>query len=179
MKTTIATLILTLALVGSYYTEPAVPKSITVVLPTEQSIKEGVKFDERQKQYRRASIAAAQIYRRHGCQTTFADATGRVAVEYGLSPRVLAALVFVESSCNPNAASGRRSVGLTQVNALVWKYSATELKDPERNLEIGASILAAYIHRYGLVEGLHAYNGFGNKTNSYSMKVLRAASLID
>jgi hypothetical protein len=60
----------------------------------------------------------------------------------------------------------------------VWHYSQEELKNPNRNLEIGASILASYVRRYGLKEGLHAYNGFGNRTDEYSTKVLTAAGIL-
>jgi|SRR5579859_440906 len=156
---------------------PAPPEPISVSNPTEASIKEEVKIERRAKAYQTASRIAAQVYRRNGCRSTYAEATGRVAVDYGLSPRVLAALVFVESSCNPNAMSDS-SVGLTQVNAKVWKHSRKELKNPEINLRIGAEILAADVHKYGLVKGLHAYNGFGDETNFYSTKILTAAGLV-
>lgn len=183
MKTTIlaiTALMILSALAGSTvrYSGPEAPKLISVQTPTEKSIKEDVKHEQRIKAYRRASRIAAQVYRNNGCKTTFADITGQTAVDYGLSPRVLAALVFVESSCNPNAVSGRDSIGLAQINPKIWKYKRADLKNPQHNLEIGAGILASYIHRYGLVEGLHAYNGFGNLTSEYSTKVLIAAGLM-
>jgi soluble lytic murein transglycosylase-like protein len=156
---------------------PDAPKPISIQAPTEQTIKEGVKHEQRVKAYRHAGRIAAQVYRHNGCKATYSDITGQVAVDYGLSPRLLAALVFVESSCNPNAVSGRDSVGLTQINPKYHHYKRAELKNPQRSLEIGASILSAYVHRYGLVKGLHAYNGFGNPTNSYANKVLAAAGL--
>ena len=180
MKTAVLLLILTIsALTGSvaHYMEPAVPTPISVQAPTERSIKEEVKIERKQRQYRQASQTAARVYRRLGCRATYADATGRIAVDFGLSPRLLAGLVFVESTCNPSAVSGRDSVGLVQINPKVWHYSRKQLKDPETNLRIGASILSMYIHRFGLVKGLHAYNGFGNHTEEYSTKVLTAAGL--
>ena len=166
----------TFFLVGGYQ-QPALP-SIKVAAPTEQSVKEEMHREQREKQYLKAAAVARMVYRRNHCRATFADATGQAAVDYGVSPRILAALVFVESSCNPNAVSGRDSVGLAQINPRIWKFSKVELVDPRRNLRIGASILASYIHRYGLKEGLHAYNGFGNPTDSYANKVLTAAGLI-
>lgn len=181
MKTIILILMLTVsALVGSMarYMEPALPTPISVQAPTERLIKEEVKIERKQRQYEQAGQIAARVYRRLGCRTVYADATGRIATDLGLSPRLLAGLVFVESSCNPNATDHRGSIGLTQVNTKTWKYTKNQLKDPETNLRIGASILSTYIHRYGLVEGLHAYNGFGNHTEEYSTKVLTAAGVV-
>jgi len=158
-----------------------VPSPISVTAPTEQSIKEDIRHDfereQLEKRYHRAAVVAGRIYRKNHCRQTYSNLTGQVAVDYGVSPAVLAALVFVESSCNPNAVSGRKSVGLTQVNPLVWKYTKSQLMDPERNLRIGAQILASYTHKHGLVEGLHRYNGLGNHTNSYAEKVLTAAGI--
>ena len=151
------------------------PKPIQVKAPTEQSIREDMRHEQQLRQYKSASIAASKVYRKNGCKSGLAEITGRIAVEQGISARVLAALVFVESSCNPNAVSRRDGVGLTQVNSKVWHYSQAELKNPNRNLEIGASILASYVRRYGLKEGLHHYNGMGNITNYYSRKVLKVA----
>jgi hypothetical protein len=39
----------------------------------------------------------------------------------------------------------------------------------------GSKILAGYVRRYGLREGLHAYNGFRDPTSAYSDKVLLVA----
>lgn len=164
-------------LFGALFGQPPAPCPIRVVAPTEQSVIREMKFEQLQKQYQRATATARQVYRKNHCRGDFADITGRAAVDFGISPRVLAALVFVESTCRPNAISGRKSVGLTQVNPLVWKYTRAELRDPKRNLEIGASILASYVHRFGLVEGLHHYNGLGNPTNEYAEKVLTAAGI--
>jgi hypothetical protein len=163
-------------LIGLFGTDA--PRPIQLHLLTEGDIKEQVRQDRLKKAYARASRIAATVYRQNGCRATFADLTGRYAVDLGISPRILAALVFVESSCNPNVVSTRDSVGLTQVNPKVWKYSRKTLKDPETNLKIGATILARYIRQYGLVEGLHAYNGFGDPTDSYSTKVLVAAGCV-
>lgn len=156
---------------------PDAPESIHVTAPTEQTIREDLRNEQLQRQYKNASLAASKVYKRSGCKSNLADATGRIAVEAGVSARVLAALVFVESSCNPNAVSRRDGVGLTQVNTRVWHYTQVELKNPERNLRIGASILASYVHRYGLKEGLHHYNGLGNATSEYSDKVLTVAGI--
>jgi soluble lytic murein transglycosylase-like protein len=179
MKTVAKILILSASMAfAQRFINPEVPKTIQVKAPTEQSIREDMRHEQRLRQYKSASIAASKVYSKNGCKPGLADITGQIAVEQGVSARVLAALVFIESSCNPNAVSHRDGVGLTQVNSKVWHYSLAELKNPNRNLEIGASILASYVRRYGLKEGLHAYNGFGNHSDEYSNKVLTAAGLM-
>ena len=179
MKTILALLMSMSALLGmgGRYALPEAPQGITVKILTENGIKEEVKFERKQREYKQAAAIAGRVYRQLGCRQTYAAATGKAAVEFGVSPRILAAVVFVESSCNPAAVSGRDSVGLTQVNPRVWHYNRKDLKDPERNLRIGASILASYMRRFGLVEGLHHYNGLGNPSTEYATKVLTAAGM--
>ena len=159
------------------YAQPPIPEPISVRAITEKDVKEEAQREHRAKAYKNASRKAALVLRRNGCKAEFASLIGSTAVDYGLSPSILASVVYVESSCRATAVSGRDSVGLMQINPKVWKYSRRTLMDPERNLRIGAGILSKYIHRFGLVEGLHAYNGFGNHTEEYSTKVLTAAGL--
>src|SRR5690242_7233211 len=124
MKNTViaAALLSALVMLGLQYgvlDAPDAPEPILVSAPTEASIKEEVKIERRAKEYQKARRIAEQVYRRNGCRATYAEGTGRAAVDFGLSPRVLAALVFVESSCRPAAVSGRNSIGLLQVNPAV------------------------------------------------------------
>src|ERR1700731_2299465 len=177
MKTVAKILILSASMaLAQHFINLEAPEPIQVKAPTEQSIREELKREQRLRQYKSASIAASQVYKRQGCGTSLAEPTGRIAVEQNVSPRLLAAVVFVESSCNPNAISKRGDVGLMQVNP-IWHYSQAELKNPERNLYIGASILKTYLHRYGLREGLHAYNSLNGPENEYSEKVLTIAGI--
>lgn len=175
-----ATVVLGLALTfAAAYSIPP-PTAVSVSAPTEKGIKDGYKQDVKQKRIERAiqrSIATARaVYRYNGCRDIYSDITGRTAYEYGLSPRLLAAVVFVESGCRANAVSGRNSVGLMQINPRVWGHRDA-LYNPMQNLRLGASILSTYIKSYGLVEGLHRYNGLGNRTNSYAEKVLAVAQI--
>lgn len=165
------------------FQQPPAPGPINIVPVTEAQIKLGVKNERaaklRTKRINRAVAAARMVYRANGCRDTYSEITGRTAYEYGLSPRLLAAVVFIESGCRANAVSGRNSVGLLQVNPRVWGHTK-ELKDPVRNLQIGAAILASYIRTHGLIEGLHYYNGYsGVHKHIYVNKVLIAAGLID
>jgi hypothetical protein len=63
-----------------------------------------------------------------------------------------------------------------QINPKVWGHYE-ELRDPVQNMRLGAKILKRYTNRYGVVEGLHRYNGLGNKTNSYAERVLEVANV--
>lgn len=182
MKNTVilAALASALVMLGLQYgvlDAPSAPDPVSVNLPTEASIKEEVKIERQEKAIKRAVASARMVYRRNGCKDTYSEVTGRTAYEYGLSPRLLAAMVFVESSCRASAVSGANSIGLLQVNPRVWGHRR-DLKDPETNLHIGASILASYMHRYGLVEGLHHFNGYSEvHEHVYVNKILTAAGL--
>ena len=172
-----ATIFIIAVALGWHFAEPVPPSPLSFAPLSMEQIQKGVAYDQKEKEYTRAAIAARLVYRHNGCKATYAEATGRAAVDVGVSARLLAALVFVESSCNPKAVSGRASVGLCQINPLVWGHSRAELTNPERNLRIGAGILASYVHRYGTVEGLHRYNGLGNPTLEYPERVLAVAGM--
>jgi len=161
---------------------PKAPSPVQVIAPTEAQIKEQVKHEKeetrRAKAIARATAAARAVYRQNGCDPVYSDLTGRTAYELGLSSRLLAAVVFTESSCRASAVSGRDSIGLLQINYRVWKqHTKQEYLNPDINMKMGAWILYKYIQRHGLEKGLHAYNGFGNPTNEYAAKVLLAAGM--
>lgn len=160
----------------AYGPGPEAP-TIKVAAPTPEVIKAQIENEYKQRQYDRAEEVAAHVMRRNGCSDEYAEAIAHSAVDNGLSARVLAALAFVESTCRANAVSGRKSVGLLQVNPKVWHYTTAELVNPYLNAQIGGRILASYVHRYGLKEGLHHYNGMGDSTDEYSVKVLTHAGM--
>jgi hypothetical protein len=168
---------LTILYGAAYWALPSMtpPEPIKVTPLTPEQIDQQVQKERKQIEYDAAENIAAVVMRRNGCSDEFAEAVGQSAVDNGVSPRVLASLTFVESSCKADAVSDRNSVGLTQVNPRVWKFSKVELMDPYRNAQIGGRILAEYVHKYGLKEGLHHYNGLGDETDEYSTKVLLCA----
>lgn len=75
------------------------------------------------------------------------------AIEYGIDPRLLTAIIHVESKWNPTAVSQSNAIGLMQIKAstagreiyrLRGKYgdpSTSQLKDPTINIDIGAAYL--------------------------------------
>ncbi len=143
--------------------------------PTEASIRADMRREKLQRQYDLAENQADHVFHRVGCSTEFSEAVAHAAVNNHVPVRVLAGVVYVESTCRANVVSYRDAVGLTQVNPKIWHYTKTDLLNPYFNTELGARILSAYIRRHGLREGLHHYNGLGNPSNEYSEKVLRAA----
>ena len=160
--------------VFGFLKQPPPPAPVFTYEITETQIRKEVENEQKAKAFKQAVRAVSQVYHRTGCRKGFADLTARVALDTGVSPRLLAALVFVESGCNPNAKDGLGSIGLTQVNSKVW--GKKNLRDPETNLRVGARILANYIRRFGLVEGLHHYNGYSDvHEHVYVNKVLTAA----
>jgi soluble lytic murein transglycosylase-like protein len=172
-----------IAAFGTMHSVPP-PPSIKVVAPTEAQIKEQVIRERHDREIarrvERAIVTARAVYREVGCQRDERDGlsvlTGRTAYEYGISARLLAAVVYVESSCNPRAVSGKDSIGLLQVNPKVWGHR-DQLTDPEFNIHLGAKILAGYIRHYGLVEGLHHYNGLGDPSDAYARRVLAVGKI--
>ncbi|MDP2659333.1 MAG: transglycosylase SLT domain-containing protein [Dehalococcoidia bacterium] len=90
-----------------------------------------------------------------------------VAERHGLSPRLLAALVVVESAWNPNVVGTAGEIGLTQVMPATATWIAgmrgrepPNLRDPLMALDTGAWYLAALIRETGdEAEALARYNG--------------------
>ena len=118
--------------------------------------------------------AAVRVAARTACPS-YATLVGAAAVDNHLPARVVAAVVFVESSCNPSAVSSEGAVGLMQVSPKLYRQNRARLHDPEYNIRLGTKILAGYVHTYGLREGLHRYNGLGAGGELYSPRVLAVA----
>lgn len=154
----------------------AAPKPLYAHAYSPEDIRAEFAREQKQKEYDRVEHIARRLFRSYGCRGDLAPATARSAVDLGLNIRILTALIFVESTCRTNAVSSKDAVGPTQVNWRVWRqYTRQQLLDPETNVRAGSKILAGYVRRYGLREGLHAYNGFGDPTSAYADKVLLVA----
>lgn len=84
--------------------------------------------------------------------------TEKAGAAWGVSPRLLTAMIAVESGGNPNLVSKSNAVGLMQLKAStagreVYRYmgwsgqpSSSELKNPERNISMGAAYLSILEH---------------------------------
>ncbi len=179
MKELLTVLVLISGAIISSMVDPGpTPKSVLAHAFTPAEVRQQLEQEKKQIKYDAAENVAARVLRRHGCDDEFAEVIGHAAVDEGLNPRVVAAVAFVESTCNPNARS-RDAVGLMQVSPKTWHYKTKDLLDPTFNVTHATHILASYVHRFGLQEGLHHYNGMGVGCSAcdagYVGKVLRVA----
>lgn len=83
---------------------------------------------------------------------------------WGVDPKLLTAIIAVESGGNPTLISKSNAVGLMQLKAStsgrdVYRYmgwggepSTSELKNPERNISMGAAYLS--IMEHGILKGI-------------------------
>jgi len=86
--------------------------------------------------------------------------------DYPLDPDVVLAVMAAESACDPNIVSldGHGSVGLMQVIPRSWTPSASDLKNPNVNIQTGMRLLYANLENSGMNPGrslttaLAAYN---------------------
>ena len=95
----------------------------------------------------------------------FEEEVRSAAIEFGISPSLLMALVRVESSFDPYAVSPAGAIGLAQVMPQTAKWIGEkmnmkgDLGVPLDNLRFGAAYLRYLIERYGdLEKALKAYN---------------------
>lgn len=138
--------------------------------------------------YRTAPIEVAKVFGRStGCANTdaeFITEVGNTAVHNGLDPRIAAATIAVESGCNDFAISSRGAVGLMQIHISSWKSKydfggKVNLLNRHDNVKVGTEILSKLVQQYGVVEGLHRYNGLGEGCETcdpgYAAKILSLA----
>ncbi|MBK4713859.1 MULTISPECIES: membrane-bound lytic murein transglycosylase EmtA [Tenebrionibacter/Tenebrionicola group] len=90
--------------------------------------------------------------------------TEQAGEAWGVSPQLLTAIIAVESGGNPTLVSKSNAIGLMQIKAStagreVWRYlgrsgqpTSRELKDPARNIDIGAAYLS--ILERGILRGI-------------------------
>jgi len=95
----------------------------------------------------------------------WAGLLGQAGGMYGLDPRLLAAIMQVESGGDPGAIGAPTKWGRAQGLMQVMPFHAGRLqgeetmRDPWANIRMGAEILAEAIGRYGIPTGIAAYYG--------------------
>ena len=112
------------------------------------------------------------------------DAAHRAALEVGLDPLLVLAVISIESRFNPIAESVMGAKGLMQIipkyhqEKLIAAGGEDAVFDPESNVLVGARILQEYVHRTGTLEaGLQFYNGaLRDSQASYAHRVLTERS---
>lgn len=89
----------------------------------------------------------------------WAGAIEEAAVDAGLDPRLLAAMVWQESRFQEDAVSSSGAIGLAQLMPGTAAGLGADPWDPIQNLDGGARYLAWTIEEFGSIElGLAAYN---------------------
>lgn len=105
------------------------------------------------------------------------DYIEETAESYGISPKIVKAIIKVESGGNANAVGDNgNSLGLMQIQL---RYHAQRLKegesllDPKVNVRVGCEILSEIMDKYGtLDEALTVYNaGHDTGDRSYANRV--------
>jgi soluble lytic murein transglycosylase-like protein len=83
----------------------------------------------------------------------------RAAAAEGIDPKLLTAVVWVESNFTPDAVSHAGAIGLAQLMPGTAELLGVDPYDPEQNLAGGARFLSEMIDRFGRVDlALAAYN---------------------
>lgn len=83
------------------------------------------------------------------------------AKKHKVDPDLVRAMIWKESTGNPNAGSKAGAQGLMQLMPLIQKhYGVTDPTDPAQNIEGGVRLLADYMKKFGgnLDHALAAYN---------------------
>jgi soluble lytic murein transglycosylase-like protein len=110
-----------------------------------------------------ASITTALPSRRNDAlpavATPWVDMIRSAATRHGVDPDMLTALVWVESSFQPDAVSPAGAIGLAQLMPGTARSLRVDPTDPAQNLEGSARMLAGLIEEFGRVDhALAAYN---------------------
>ncbi|MBI2150691.1 MAG: lytic transglycosylase domain-containing protein [Acidobacteria bacterium] len=86
--------------------------------------------------------------------------------KYNIDPRLVAAIMIVESRADPFAISTRDSIGIMQIHLPTWGPTADKedinLFKIEDNVDFGVRILRDYVRRYGLWDGVKRYKGYNS-----------------
>jgi soluble lytic murein transglycosylase-like protein len=135
-----------------------------------------------EEEYRQERIVRAVLKRATSENEEEINRLSKIIVRHSrnknLDPKLVAAIVVVESSGNPLAISGAKSIGLMQIHLPTWSqvvdFTTKNPFDPEVNIEIGTAILSDYLKNYkDLRSALAAYEGSGNPDGSdYPNKIL-------
>lgn len=116
----------------------------------------------------------------------YRDLVIATATRHRVDPRLIAAIVTVETGWDSTAVGSKGELGLMQILPSTGAFLARQaglaqynLADPATNLDLGARYIFSLLEQYGTTErALAAYNGGpsavkGWKTNRYAQKVLK------
>jgi len=132
-------------------------------------------------------MARAVLFQPPAIPEQYRDLVTKTAARHGVDPRVVSALIQVESAYHSRAVSPKGARGLMQLMPATGRqYGALDLFDPQVNLEAGIQHLKRLLTRYDqLPVALAAYNAgeaaverFGGippfrETQDYVSRILR------
>jgi len=101
--------------------------------------------------------------------------------QQGVDPKLILALIKVESTFKPTAISKSNALGLMQV-ILVWhkeKLHDYRVFDTAVNIELGTRVLSEYSKGNSIRTALLKYNGALGKPNDYPDKIITAKNELD
>jgi len=112
-------------------------------------------------------LLAGKPYREH---------VAEAARNTNLDPALIHAVIAVESNYNPNAVSGKGAAGLMQLmpeTARRYGMKAREIKQPEKNIKVGARYLADLLQLFDgdLKLALAGYNAGENVVIRYGNRI--------
>jgi soluble lytic murein transglycosylase-like protein len=135
-----------------------------------------------EEQLAQEKIVQAMLHKHSGMKSEQINRLTKIIVRHAqnkkLDPKLIAAIIVVESHGNPTAISESKSVGLMQVHVPTWggviDFTERNPFDPEANIDMGTTILADYLKRYkDLDTALSAYEGTHDpETSEYLAKVM-------
>jgi soluble lytic murein transglycosylase-like protein len=88
----------------------------------------------------------------------FGSAISEAAARHGVDPDLISAVVKAESNGNPQARSPVGAIGLMQLMPGTARSLGVDPTDPVQNIEGGTRYLGELTKKYGLKEGVAAYN---------------------
>lgn len=116
----------------------------------------------------------------------YSDLVDEVAARHGVNPRLVKAMIRVESGYQPDARSRKGAMGLMQLMPeTARQYAVRDPYEPRSNIEAGIAHLQSLLERFTLPLALAAYNAgeaavrrFGGvppypETRDYVRRVLR------
>ena len=119
------------------------------------------------------SALAPRISARYRVSRHAVERVAQLAAEaFPRDPRLLLAIVGVESSWRPWAIGDHGEIGLCQVRPDMHGPGSAALLDPEVNLRTAGALLERHVARFGMLAGVARYNGAGPEAEKYAARVL-------
>jgi soluble lytic murein transglycosylase-like protein len=145
---------------------------------TAPKVRNCVEVDNEIKNDGQVSMASvdSELTIKAGRENQYSDLIKKYSKEYGLDPNLVASVIQIESSWNPNAVSSANCRGLMQLNP---KYVKGNLFVADINIQKGCKYLRECLDAYpdNFEQGLTAYNTGINgaksqKTSGYANRVI-------